>query len=436
MIRSTRTLALTLLLALLAGGWTLLSTAVAQEPTELLFWDADWGPDSEAMDELVARFNESHPDIHVVREQHPNTAIRDVLRTSLSAGEGPDVVNYDTGPGFAGVLAQADLLLPLDDAYDARDWDERFFDIARERTTFGGVTYGIGHELELVGVFYNQRIFDELGLEVPETHAEMMGLCEELRSAGYAPIAFGNQVKWTAGHTFSTFAGNIVGPERLAGAVSGEVAWTEPGLVEAIATPFVTMREAGCFNDGINGVSYDDANLLFYSGQAAMSLTGTWMVPDYSNPEVMPDPVGFFFYPSVDGAPIAPPTGLGSGYFVSASVDDPDAALTFLDYLFSDEAVDVWIEELRRIPPVRGVDASRYDVPELLAFTIDALQNNDQPMGYNIDVLMPSVFVNVMFDGFQEVIGGQRTPEEQAAALQRAIEQAQEEGNVVDITHD
>ena len=93
--------------------------------------------------------------------------MRDILKTSLDAGAGPDVMYYDTGPGFAGVLARAGLLLPLDDAYEQYAWNERILPIARERASFDGVTFGIGNELEIVGTFYNERIFDEQGLEAP-----------------------------------------------------------------------------------------------------------------------------------------------------------------------------------------------------------------------------------------------------------------------------
>lgn len=424
---------LLLLLVALVGAF---GSAQDDGVTQLLFWDTDWGPQSAAIDEVVRRFNESHPDIEVVREQQPNTAMRDILRTALGAGEGPDIMNYDTGPGFAGVLARAGLLLPLDEAYERYGWDDRIFELARERTSFDGTSYGIGHELELVGMFYNQRIFDELGLSVPETHEDVLRLCETLQEAGYFPIAFGNQPKWPATHIFSTFAGNSAGRQTLAAAISGEVDWTRPELVTAIETPFVEMREAGCFNPDPNAISYDDANLLFYAGQAAMHLTGTWMVADYSDPASMPDPVGFFFYPSIDGGPIAPPTGLGSGYFVSSATEDPEAALEFLDYLFSEETARVWVEELRRIPPVRGLDASTYDIPDLLRFTIDAVQESGSSMGYNIDVLTPSNFVTTMFDGFQQVIGGQRSAQEQAEALQQAMEEARAAGEVLDITTD
>jgi raffinose/stachyose/melibiose transport system substrate-binding protein len=409
-----------------------LATGQEGQTTRLLLWDGDWGANDAAVDALVAAFNEANPDIEVVRE--PQSNMQEIARTALDAGVGPDILKYDSGPGFAGVLARAGLLHPLEDAYQQYGWDERILDVGKQRATFDGTTYGIGHELEFIGMFYNQRIFEELGLSEPQSHDELLRLCEELSSAGYYPISFGNQGKWPAGHVFSTFAGNIVGREHLTNAISGKADWDTPEVVAAIDIPLVQMREAGCYNSDINAVNYDDANLLFYSGQAPMILTGTWMIPDYSDPDTMPDPVGFFFYPPVDGKPVAPPAGLGSAYWVSNSTENPEAAFRFLDYLFSEEAAQVWLEELRVIPAVAGLDTSGYDIPELLSFTLENLEENRDSMGYNIDVLMPANFVTVMEDGFQNVIEGRKSAEQQAADLQRAMEEAREAGEIMDIT--
>jgi raffinose/stachyose/melibiose transport system substrate-binding protein len=381
--------------------------------------------------EIVNMFSEAHPDIEVTREDQPN--MRDILKTSLDGGVGPHIMYYDTGPGFAGVLARADLLLPLDEAYDQYDWTNRIFPIARERTVFDNKIYGIGNELEFIGVFYNQRIFEEMGLTEPETHDDFIDLCEKIKAANLIPLAFADQDKWPAGHMLSVFAGYIAGKDKLAGAISGEVPWNDPDFVEAIQLFFVEMNEAGYFIPELNAVTYDDANLLFYSGQAAMNLTGSWMIGDYTNSEVMPDPVGFFFYPPIQGKPIAPPAGLGSGYFVSKATANPQAAFRFLDFLFSDEAAKLWVETASIIPPV-AVDVNAYSISDLLRFVMINLQENAELMGFNIDVLTPDNFNTMMFDGFQEVLAGTKTAQEQADDLENAMAEAREAGAVMDIT--
>lgn len=417
-----------------AGSTTPTSAPAANAPTggdktRLLYWDG-FGEESTGIDKIVAMFNQANPKIEIVREAQPQ--MRDILRTALDAGQGPDIFYYDTGPGFAGVLARAGLLKPLDDAYRTYDWDKRIFDFAKQRASFGGKAYGIGNELEFITTFYNKRIFQEKGLTEPKTHEEFDQVADQLKGAGLIPIAFGNQTKSPASHVFSVFSGNIAGREKLTKAISGKTPWNDPDFVRAIEIPFVEKNKKGYYPPGVNAITYDDVQSLFFSGKAAMSLTGTWQVNDYSNQENITDPVGMFFYPPIDGKPIAPPSGLGSGYFVSNKTEDPDAATRFLDFLFSEEAVKIWIEEMNMIPPVQ-LNPADYQVPELMRFTLETLQRDAEKMGYNINVLTPENFNNVMNDGFQEVLNGTKDAKQQADDLQKAMEEALAEGKVFDL---
>ena len=80
----------------------------AGEKVKVLFWDQF--PDvSDQMDAVVADFNAAHPNIEVTRESYQTEAMRDVIKTALSSGTGPDIFYYDLGPGFTGVLAKAGL---------------------------------------------------------------------------------------------------------------------------------------------------------------------------------------------------------------------------------------------------------------------------------------------------------------------------------------
>jgi hypothetical protein len=49
-------------------------------------------------------------------------------------------------------------------------------------------------------------------------------------------------------------------------------------------------------------------------------------------------------------------------------------------------------------------------------------------LGYNIDVVAPQNFNEVMYTGFQEVTNGARSPAEQAGALQEAWADAKRAG--------
>lgn len=404
----------------------------AGEKVKILFWDQF--PDvSEQMDKVVADFNAAHPNIEVTRESYQTEAMRDVIKTALTSGTGPDIFYYDLGPGFTGVLAKAGLAMPLDDAYAEKGWDKRIYPWTRERSTFDGKSYGVANELEFIGVFYNKRIFEENGWEVPKTWEDLVTLCDSAKTAGVTPIAFTNGDFWPAYHMFSMVMNNEVGKDRLAAMISGKESWDNPDTVDAIKRFFVDLNAQGCFPPDVNSIKYEDGLALLQNGTAAMHMSGTWNIEAFSNAEKTSEPIGFFFLPSINGKPVVVPGGIGSGWVVSAATKHPAEVTEFLDYLISDEMGPRWVTEINAVPAY-PVKTEGLAIPELLSFALGIISDQADSMGYNIDVLTADNFNKVMWDGFAAVLANSKTPEQQATDLEAAMKEAVDKGNAVDIT--
>src|SRR5215217_8910780 len=194
--------AIALLFSLAAGP--LLGDAQAQEPVELRVWDQFTNPtESDNADAIYAAFTEQNPNITITREAFSTDQIRDVVNTAISSGTGPDLIFYDAGPGYAGVLADADLLLPLDDYASQYGWNESVAAPALEATTIDGTLYGMPLQTDLIGMFYNKTLLDQEGLEVPETLDDLVTFCGQATEKGYIPIAFADNPGWQAFHQFS-----------------------------------------------------------------------------------------------------------------------------------------------------------------------------------------------------------------------------------------
>ena len=396
-----------------AGAFALSATATFAEDVTLRVWDT-FADQTEGMAAFIADFEAANPGIKIQRDVQSNDQMRPIIQTALSSGTGPDVLYYDTGPGFAGVLAKAGLLLPLDDAYDAGMFSA-VYPWTKERTTFDGKTYGVGNEVEFLGVYYNQAMFDELGLKAPTTYEEFLAVAKALKDADKIPVAFGDADGWPAFHLFSLYTNNIIGKAGIEAMIAGKTSWDTPEVAEAIKLFFVDMNSEGLLPPSVNAITYDDTTNLFLSGQAGMNITGTWQIGSFSASDF---PVGWFFLPKPGGGDPLPPAGLGSGYFISSATQHPEEAKKFLAYLFDPANAAHWVEGLQIVPPYK-VDTTNLKVSPLLSFAMDALAK--VPMGYNIDVLMPDAFNTAMLNGFQAVLAGDRTPAEQAAALQATV---------------
>ena len=412
------------LISLTAGP--LLSPVQAQEPIELRVWDQFTDPtESENADAIYAAFTEQNPNITITREVFETDQMRDVVNTAISSGTGPDLIFYDSGPGYAGVLAEADLLLPLDDYASQFGWNERVAAPSIEVTTIDGTLYGMPLQTDLIGMYYNQTLLDQEGMTVPETLDELVTFCGEATEKGYIPIAFADSDGWPAFHQFSMTANQMVGPEGIQALLNNEGSWNTPEMVTAIDAYFVTLRDAGCFAEDPVAINYDDGNSLFYNGEALLHTTGSWLIAEIE--AQMPDfEVGFVPFPEIEGGQGRVwISGVGSAWYISAATQNPDEAAAFIDYLFSQEAVEQWIGVSRYFVPI-DVDMANIELGPLNAQVIETLQTAGEEgvqFGYNVDVLAPPEFNEMMESGFQAILVGDKAAEQQAADLQAAWEE-------------
>jgi raffinose/stachyose/melibiose transport system substrate-binding protein len=397
--------------------------AQSDQPVTLRVWDqfSDEGLNA-AAEEIYAAFEAAHPNIKIEREVVTYDQMQATANTALASGTGPDLIYYDTGPASGGLLATSGLLTPLDDYAKQYGWDKRIFQWALDRGTFDGKLYGLGGEIEFIGMFVNQTLLDEAGLKIPEKAADLPEFCKQAKAKGYIPIAFGDSPGWQSFHQFGLLANNALGIDEMQKMLyGGKADWTRPELVDAVTLFFQTMLDAGCFIPDVNAVNYDDANALFFSGQALTHTTGTWLIgniernaPD-SNITIQP-------FPAIGDKPAVLPAGLGSAWFMSASTKHPDEAAMLLDFLFSDQSVKSWLTKGRIIPPV-VFDPSEADLTPLLGFAVETLQGvqtGKTDLGFYIDTAAPEAFNTMMQDGFQAVLAKTKTPEQQLADLQKA----------------
>jgi raffinose/stachyose/melibiose transport system substrate-binding protein len=259
---------------------------------------------------------------------------------------------------------------------------------------------------------------------------ELRAIADKVKGRGKIPFGFGDQEQWPAGHQFSIGVSNVLSREGLDNILYGDGRWDTPGVVEVVDLFFRDFNESGYYPEGVNAVTYDAANALFYSGEAAMLPTGTWLVPTIAE-TVQDFEVDFFAFPSISGSGISPPAGLGDVLFVSKDAKNSVGAIKFINYLLQEETFRKALEVFNTIP-AQPIETQGLNVPELFKSVLDDLSKSteERAFDYNTDVLTPANFNDVMFTGFQDVLGGSRTPQEQVNELQAAWEKAKRQGKI------
>lgn len=393
------------------------------EKVTLLVWDQFGGADvSPAVDQIYASFMEQHPNIEIQREIVPLEQLRATARTALAAGAGgPDVLYHDVTPTRE--LIDAGLILNLDEYAAEYGWKDRLYATGLSWTTIENKLWGLGLESEFVGVFYNETLFAQEGLEVPQTLEEVLEFCQIATERGYVPLAHSQNPGWQNYFSFTMPLHNTVGVETMRSLLfEHQGRWDSDEIIQGVKTFYEEMKAAGCFVEDLNALDFAGAIDLFTSGEAFMLPTGTWVVSGLlefakeNEVKMMP----WFDLPGDVGRIYT--MGMGSAYYIAANSAHPDEAALFLDYLFSEEAVDMWVEQASKIPPV-AANTDAMDLAPLQEFVVETLEvagsgEGDLELGWNVDLIVPEEFNEMLRDGFQAVWAGTKSVEQQMADLQ------------------
>lgn len=397
------------------------------EGTTLVVWDQFYRDvESQVMDTLNQEFEAAHPGVKIERVVKTLDDLKVTLNLAMSETDGPDVAQVNQGRSDMGGMVQAGLLLPLNDYSTQYNWGERFSSSVASRNsftedgkTFGeGNLYGVSPTAEVVGVYYNKGIFEANGWTVPATFDEFKQLLADIKSAGITPISFGSLDGWNAIHEFSAIQHLLVTPEYINDLVYGvnNVSFDTPENQEA-ARILKEWVDAGYFTDGFAGIGYDDSNLLFKSGEGAMTITGSWLAGELINDT--DQQFGFFLLPGNDPDQVAMAIGgVGIPFSIRKTTENPDLAAEYLDWMISERAAQLWAEA--GIIPAMPLPAdSSIEQGSLFSDTVVAWDtlNQNNAVGHYIDWATPT-FYDTLVAELQKLIGGESDP----AAFTAAVE--------------
>lgn len=149
---------------------------------------------------FVALFEAANPDIKLNLEVVSWSDVHKEVSTRISNNNAPDILNIDTFSEF-----QADgLLLPVSD-YCPADLFEDFFPAFIQESIIDGTVWAVPDLASARALYYNKGIFDEVGIAVPETWAELKDACQAIKDF-YNGEVYGIGLDLTEDEGQATFA--------------------------------------------------------------------------------------------------------------------------------------------------------------------------------------------------------------------------------------
>lgn len=411
--------------------------SVAATPVEkatITFWldDNDLAPVIQK--NIVDPFNAQSQSTKVEVEVKANRW--DVVRTSLQAGAGPDLIGTP-GPSFAMQLARAGFLAPLDDYATTNAWDSTVLPWALELGKVDGSLYSLPAEMETLVLYYNKTLFDANSWTPAKTMSELDALSARIMAAGVVPFAHANAEYKNADEWYITeFLNHVAGPEKVYRALTGGTAWDDPALVAAIDS-LTSYQDKGYFMGSLDKyytVTFAERDAAFSSGKAAMDIEGTWYIgtalQNFGPSSADKNEWDWTPMPSADGTPIYD-LGIGGSLSINKASKHPDSAAEFMTYYYTPEAQAAMLRSGFNAAPVTltaaqlgGVDSRQAAIIQALG---DASKSGDY--GYTSWTFFPPKTEAMLVD-VEKVWAGDMTSAQFLQSLQTQFDSEKQAGEL------
>jgi len=325
----------------------------------------------------------------------------------------PDVVSIWGQPSFLDEVLEAGILEPLNEADYA---DYGFVSGSLEGFKKNGKLYGLPRNTDVMGFYYNQKMFEDNGWEVPKNYDELLALGKKIKEAGIVPVAMDGGDGWPLAIYLTDLLVRVDG--NIKDIVSNAIAtgdFTDPSIVEATKL-LADTAQSGLFQVGYDSQDYGTAMNLFTNGQAAMFYMGSWEASMALNEDISEDVrnniCAFTMPPITEGKGVQTDIAAwnGGGYAVAAQSEQKEEAIKFLNYMYQPDKLSKYGWE-------NGVGMSAQDQSAYMTgnetnlqnqFT-DILNNATSVSGTPINDCGPSVFKTAMESEIQSVCNGTKS---------------------------
>ncbi len=384
--------------AVFAGGQ---KDTAAEGQEKVTFFHYFSGTLSGGMDDLVGTFNQDNPEYNMTHTPVDHEAFKTSILVMLSGGNPPDLFSYWAGARVQFVV-DADRLAPIDDVYEEYGVSELFSEAVNSAATYNGHKYFLPLTQHYVAFFYNKEVFEKAGIDaVPQTWDEFTAACEKIKAIGVAPIALGSKERWPAQFWLDYPLLRTAGPEYRAKLMAGEASYTDPEVVKA----FELWKECidnGYFNENANAYDYAEASVMVGTGEAGMTLMGSWLMQ-------LDDQIGwtpgedydFFPFPVVDSSVPDCAVGPFDGVVVAKDARNPEAAKMALVAMAQKDPMMAFNTGTGALAPNINVPDSMYNVLQMKIKEYCGIVPN---WAFNYDLATPPPVADVGLDAFAKFI--------------------------------
>lgn len=376
-------------------------------------------------DEIAEGFKALHPEVTEIVFDAQGTFETEVSRTQNAqlAGEQMDVIVCAGNPTNTSYQPLG-LLEPVDEL--AAEIEPLLSDGALEAFTIDGTVWGIPLSgVAVTTFFYNKSLFDELGIEAPETYEDFLAAAPAIEAAGVQPVVHNGRDLWMWPIYYMSGLGQTTGGAQMEKTISnlrGETKFTDEADVKALELARGWMDD-GLLAQGSMDLDTEGRNAAFISGDAAAYFGASWDLAALR--ETVTDfELGIFPFPSYGevGAERVAFGGIENGLCISRTSEHKELAAEFIKYVASE---DVAPKVLEGITPVATSHLAYPGADDELS---QQIRDEYLPASKFLDWIWPRELNDAIQRSIQSMMSGALTPEQAAQEIQGAYDRLVQDG--------
>jgi alpha-glucoside transport system substrate-binding protein len=348
------------------------------------------GTEQQSIQAVLDGFKEQCPDVDV-KYNPAGDQIVTVLATAVQGGNPPDLATI-AQPGTVREYVDQGALQPLEFARETIE--ENYAESIVELGSVEGELYSFLFKgANKSTVWYNVPVFEDAGVEPPETWEDFLTAAETLKASGVPAYSIGGADGWTLTDLFENIYIRTAGPEMYDQLAAHEIPWTDQSVKDALTEMAKIFSDTDNIAGGTEGALQTDfptsvTQVFADPPKAAMVIEADFVAGEIVNSTDAEPETGFnvFTFPAINDSP---PSVVGGGDQLVMFKDSP-AARALVQYLASPEAAQIWVERGGFSSPNRGVDESAYPDPVLRA-TATALAEAET-FRFDLSDLQPAEF--------------------------------------------
>ena len=323
---------------------------------------------------VLDEFRAKHPEVELVDDsQGDESAFNNILSTDMASGKMANIYRVQGVANLAKYIDNGLLLDVKPYLEEDKDWGSSFAPGALSYYQVPGKDgiYAVPMESGLIGVYYHENILKDAGIDkFPETWDDLLAAIDKLNAKGITPIALGEQSNYMGGHLHDQIFYKWLGTEAAKELGNRTKKWTDPDVVQSLQY-IKDLIDAKAFDPATVGMQDDIANTAFQNGQAAMIITGPWMIGRYSDPEKTPayEDIKIAKFPYFKEKPEFKNHDMQiiSPYMINGKLEGKELELTIelVKMLTSKETAKKYAEEADFMMPIEGLDLDETKVSPL-----------------------------------------------------------------------